>query len=112
MDANSTADVIAVAKFKAADVVAMSGFKEAAGCGAMRRSVHKSKVVADSGAGAVPSMAVADSGAVACLLAVTSTEATKNRAGRFAPASGSCGWRSGSPANLEIGRCTCQAKVS
>ncbi len=77
MDANSKADVIAAATCKAADAVAMSGFKAAAGSGAMRRSVHKSKVVADSGAGAVRSMAGADSGAVACLLAVTSTEAAK-----------------------------------
>ena len=102
VDANSTVDVVAVAKFKATDVVAMSGFKAAAAnvvvCSskvvADRGAVGKSKVAvnsggsskvaADSGAArsskvvvanvVVRSKLVADSGAVPRLLPVKSTE--------------------------------------
>jgi len=58
VDANSTADVVAVAKFKATDVMAMSGFKAAAA----NVVVRSSKVAADSGA-ARNSKVAADSGA-------------------------------------------------
>jgi hypothetical protein len=57
VDANSTADVVAVPKFKSTDVVAMSGFKPAA----VNVAVCSSKVAADSGA-------------VARLVSVKSTE--------------------------------------
>jgi hypothetical protein len=80
VDANSTADVVAVAKFKSTDVVAMSGFKAAA----VNVVVCSSKVAADSGAArsskvvvanvVVRSKLVADSGAVPRLLPVKSTE--------------------------------------
>jgi hypothetical protein len=69
VDANLTVDVVAVAKFKAMDVVAMSGFKAAAAnvvvCSskvvADRGAVRKSKVAVNSGAS---SKVAADSGAV------------------------------------------------
>ena len=80
VDANSTVDVVAAAKFRATDVVAMSGFKAAAA----NVVVCSSKVAADSGAArsskvavanvVVRSKVVADSGAVARLVSVKSTE--------------------------------------
>ena len=68
VDANSTADVVAVAKFKSTDVVATSGFKAAAA----NVVVCSSKVVVANVV--VRSKLVADSGAVPRLLPVKSTE--------------------------------------
>jgi hypothetical protein len=92
--ANSTADVVAVAKFKTTDVVAMSGSKAAAANVVVRRSkvavdrgaprrskvavgsgpARRSKVAVDSGP--VRNKVEADSGAV---VAVKSTEQRRDR---------------------------------
>jgi hypothetical protein len=100
VDANSTADVVAVAKFKSTDVVAMSGFKAAAAnvvvCSSKVAvdSVGRSKVAADRGA--VRSKVVADSGAV---VAVKSTEQWRDRKNRLADCAGTgilpMAWESG-----------------